>query len=266
MRIGWYSHHITNDLKTPVRASVGQEHLFTGRFAGGAEMSDWEYKQHCPTGWDIETVTPATFDNYDLAEFDTILVTGTDLFTDQQLFKLSEWQPMVFVHHKQEPRESLAALIAGSRLFVTHTPRHMMIELMWANPKRTAQVLSAFDTTNIQPGEKEPFAFWAARNHPLKGKLQAEIWAAKKGIDLVSYTDVERDAVLETMSHAEWFVHLPIAFESECRAVMEAVLSGCKLAVNDNVGITSVTDWDDPEHLRNMIEKAGETFWKLVQM
>jgi hypothetical protein len=60
-------------------------------------------------------------------------------------------------------------------------------------------------------------------------------------------------------------VHLPLAFESECRAVMEAVLSGCKIQTNDNVGITSVQDWNDPDALREMIDKAGETFWRLVQ-
>jgi hypothetical protein len=67
------------------------------------------------------------------------------------------------------------------------------------------------------------------------------------------------------MSFTEYFVHLPLAFESECRAVMEAVLSGCKIVTNDNVGITSVTDWEDPDALKNMIDKAGQTFWRLVQ-
>jgi hypothetical protein len=66
------------------------------------------------------------------------------------------------------------------------------------------------------------------------------------------------------MSYAEYFIHVPLAFESECRAVMEAVLSGCKVITNANVGITSVQDWDEPDALRNMIEKAGETFWRLV--
>jgi hypothetical protein len=46
---------------------------------------------------------------------------------------------------------------------------------------------------------------------------------------------------------------------------MEAVLAGCKIHVNDFVGISSVEDWDQPEVLKNMIDKAGETFWRLVQ-
>jgi hypothetical protein len=67
------------------------------------------------------------------------------------------------------------------------------------------------------------------------------------------------------MARSEWFVHLPLAFESECRAVMEAVLSGCSIHTNENVGITSVDDWHDADALRHMIDKAGDTFWKLVQ-
>jgi hypothetical protein len=40
---------------------------------------------------------------------------------------------------------------------------------------------------------------------------------------------------------------------------------GSKVVTNENVGITSVQDWEDPEALRSMIDKAGETFWRLVQ-
>jgi hypothetical protein len=67
------------------------------------------------------------------------------------------------------------------------------------------------------------------------------------------------------MARSEWFVHLPLAFESECRAVMEAVLSGCKIHTNDNVGITSLDNWNNPEVLGQMIDNAGKLFWELVQ-
>jgi hypothetical protein len=43
------------------------------------------------------------------------------------------------------------------------------------------------------------------------------------------------------------------------------VLSGCRIHTNENVGITSVEDWQDADHLRHMIDNAGDTFWRLVQ-
>jgi len=188
------------------------------------------------------------------------------VFTDKQLNRLSEFEPFVFVHHLQTPRAGLNALISGSRLFVTHTPAHMRRELSWAKPRKTAQVLSYFDTSKCYDHmDKQPFAIWAAREHPLKGKLKAEIWAAQAGYEFKALSNVSRDEVLDAMARSEWFVHLPLAFESECRAVMEAVLSGCRIHTNENVGITSIEDWQDADHLRHMIDKAGDTFWRLVQ-
>lgn len=259
MKIGWYSHHITHDEKTAENRSTG---LFSGRFAGGAEMSDWEYKKHAPDNVQIETISVQNWQNPQ--NFDLVVVTGTESFSGQQLLDLSATNPFVFVHHLQTPRPELKELIDKSRLFVTHTPAHMARELRWTNPKNTAQVLSAFDTSEIQSADKDEFALWAARNHPLKGELNAFNLALKLEIPFIAMSDKPRADVLQAMSYAEYFIHVPLAFESECRAVMEAVLSGCKIITNENVGITSVQDWDDPDALRNMIDKAGDTFWRLV--
>jgi hypothetical protein len=266
VKIGWYTHHVENTPKVADNGSVGQDGLFTGRFAGGAEMSDYEYRLQAPLDYEIQIVTTYTFDVYELEKFDSVIVTGTDAFTDIQLYELSKHDPFVFVHHLQTPRAGLNSLIAGSRLFVTHTPAHMRRELSWAKPRKTAQVLSYFDTSKCYDHlEKQPWALWAARSHPLKGRLKAELWAAQAGYEFKALTDVPREQVLDAMARCEWFVHLPLAFESECRAVMEAVLSGCRIHTNENVGITSVEDWQDADHLRHMIDKAGDTFWRLVQ-
>ena len=260
MRVGWYTHHVK---KTPEIGSESLKGLFTGEFVGGAEMSDEEYKKFAPSDYVIQTVTPETW--VEPKTFDTVVVTGTEGFNDSQLLDLSGNEPFVFVHHLQTPRSSLKELIEKSRLFVTHTPAHMFKELSWVKPKKTAQVLSAFDTSEIKiSNDKEQLALWAARNHPLKGEMQAFNWALKMEIPFLPLTNKPRSEVLQAMSYAEYFVHLPLAFESECRAVMEAVLSGCKVVTNQNVGITSVKDWDEPEALKNMVDKAGETFWRLV--
>lgn len=268
MRIGWYTHHIANEVKPSQIGSVGQERasggLFTGKFAGGAEMSDHEYRECAPDDFEIWICDADNWIEPD--QFDSVIVTGTESFSNERLLRLSEFDPFVFVHHLQTPRESLKSLIDNARMFVTHTPAHLLRELTWTNPKRTGQVLSYFDTSKIKPHpDKEHAALWAARNHPLKGEMAALNWAMKMEIPFLRMSDKPREDVLKIMSFTEYFVHLPLAFESECRAVMEAVLSGCKIVTNDNVGITSVTDWEDPDALKNMIDKAGQTFWRLVQ-
>jgi len=105
---------------------------------------------------------------------------------------------------------------------------------------------------------------WAARNHPLKGLNQARVWAHGAGFPLVILHDHSRADVLEFMSRAEAFVHLPLCFESEGRAVMEAVLSGCRVQTNQNVGITSLDRWHDKGYLRAMVDQAGAKFWEYV--
>lgn len=259
MKIGWYSHHIERGEKM---SNFNAEGLFEGRFAGGAEMSDFEYKQCAPKEFEIVTVSPENWIEPD--DFDSVIVTGTEGFNDGQLIVLSLTEPFVFVHHLQTPRASTKQLIDNARMFVTHTPAHMLRELTWTKPKRTGQVLSHFDTSEIQIADKENLALWAGRNHPLKGEMAAWTWAAKMQVPFIPMSDKPRADVLKAMSYAEYFVHLPLAFESECRAVMEAVLSGCKIITNQNVGITSVQEWENPEVLKNMIDKAGDIFWRLV--
>lgn len=264
MKIGWYTHHIENTTKTPENALNG---LFSGRFAGGAEMSDYEYRKQVPDGLEIVVVTPQTYNRDQLFEFDSVVVTGTEGFSNSQLIELSTCDPFVFVHHLQTPRESLRQLINGSRMFVTHTPAHMRRELLWTKPKVTAQVLSYFDTSEIEfSQDKFTQAVWAGRDHPLKGLLSAKFWAAQNKLPLIVHKDSPREDVLRDLTNSKWFVHLPLAFESECRTAMEAVLAGCKLHLNDFVGISSVEGWDEPGVLKNMIDKAGETFWRLVQL
>lgn len=265
MLIGWYTHHITNSENVAVRGCVLQEKAFDNEFIGGAEMSDWEYRQQAPKDVQIQLVTAYNFDDFDPNSFDRIIVTGTETFSDKQLLQLADFEPIVFVHHLQTPRQSLKMLIDSSSLFITHTPAHMLKELAWTQPRNTAQVLSYFDTSNIRPKPKTKHqGVWAARSHPLKGLLGSQMWAEQRGIALKCFSDSPRQRVLDALASAEWFVHLPLAFESECRTVMEAVLSGCKVHTNNLVGITSVDDWHEPDVLRKMIDSAGSTFWKLV--
>jgi len=125
-------------------------------------------------------------------------------------------------------------------------------------------VLSHFDTSQCHNREKREFALWAARLHPLKGLNQAKFWAASAGFDLAIAYRSSREEVLNLMSFAEVFVHLPLNFESEGRAVMEAVISGCRIVTNKNVGLISVDGWDDPSRLKDMVDEAGTKFWEMV--
>jgi hypothetical protein len=256
-RIAWVTHHL------PVAASTGATFHLPGAMVGGAEMTDQAWRDAAPADVTIEIVPPGDWVELE-RRYDRIVVTGTDLLTGRQMMWLSRQDPVVFVHHAQALDPARKALIDKAALFMVHTPAHLDHELTWTTPKRTAYVLSPLEADQIAPAAKEPFALWAQRLHPLKGPLAARQWAAESGIPLVMLSDRPRAEVLEVMSRAEWFVHLPRELESESRATMEAVLSGCRVHANANVGITSVDGWDDPARLRDMLDGAADEFWRLV--
>jgi len=254
-RVGWVTHHL------PVPDTGGGKWL-PGHFRGGAELSDAAYRSQAPEWVGIDLIPP---DEWERAlGCDRIVVTGTDLLSDEAMFTLADKSPMVFVHHEQTESAARMYLLENADPFVVHTPAHLQRELLWVEPKRTELVLSYFDTNECYEARKEPFALWAARNHPQKGLMQARVWAHAAGFPLVIMSQSARDEVLEFMSRAQAFVHLPLTFESECRSVMEAVLSGCVVQTNRNVGLTSIEGWQDKRKLRDMIDTAGQQFWDCV--
>lgn len=255
INVGWITHHL------PVDDTGGGKWL-PGRFRGGAEMSDWEYQQAAPPGVKIHRLAP---DEWEYAlDCDRIVITGTDELEPAAMIELAQHHPMVFLHHEQTQTGPRQILLNAAEPLVVHTPAHLALELAWTEPNFTGLVLSHFDTSECYEVKKQPFALWAARNHPLKGLNQARIWAHSAGFPLVALHDKPRSDVLEFMSRAEAFVHLPLAFESEGRAVMEAVLSGCRVQTNFNVGLTSIDRWDDKKYLRELIDYSGEQFWDFV--
>lgn len=254
-RIAWLTHHLPVD-------DTGGGVWLPGRFRGGAEMSDWEYQQAAPEGVTIDVFGPDQWEQ--CLAFDRIVITGTDQLSDVAMIELAHRNPMVFLHHEQTESGSRQVLLNAADPLVVHTPAHLALELLWVEPKSAGLVLSHFDTSECFEVKKQPFALWAARNHPLKGLNQARVWAHGAGFPLVIMHDKPRADVLEFMSRAEAFVHLPLCFESEGRAVMEAVLSGCRVQTNQNVGVTSIDGWHDKHRLRDMIDGAGEQFWGYV--
>lgn len=253
VRVGVVSTH------QPVDEDQGDLWL-PGAYRGGAELSDAEYLAAAPDGVEWAYTTPG-----EAAAFDRVLVTSIDLLTPDECDTLARLDPVVFLHHAVAPADHRVRLLNAARVLMVHTPAHRDRTLAWASPRRVELVLSAMDTSIIGcASEREPFALAASRNHPLKGLKNARVWAASHGYRIVVMTREPRDVVLDAMSRAEVFVHLPLAFESECRSVIEAVLSGCRVATNANVGVTSVPGWDDPSVLRPLVDAAAATYWGIV--
>lgn len=256
MRVAWVTHHVPRPDDAPAEPG-----LFSGRFAGGAEMSDAEYVAAAPAGVDVVVVPASEWEA--AADADLVVITGFEGLSDEACAVLAAREPAVLIHHAQDRRRGVHDVLTGSRVLVVHTPAHEALERSWVSPRRVEHVLSPINTDDCRVGEKQAYAVWAQRWHPLKGPLAAKFWAAKQGVELRMLTDRPRPEVLEAMSTARWWVHLPMRFESESRATIEAVLSGCEPVVNDYVGLTSVDGWQDPGRLAELVTGAGARLWEV---
>lgn len=254
-RIAWVTHHVPVD-------DTGGGQWIPGRFRGGAELSDWEYRQAAPPSVHIDIFSAIEWEW--AMDYDRVVITGTDELTDTAMRTLATTKPMVFLHHQQTRTPARKALLDSALPLVCHSPAHLERETSWCEPSKTRLVLSALDTNLIHESPKEHFALWAARNHPEKGLGHARIWAHAAGIPLVVMHDQPRERVLETMARAETFVHLPTTFHPEERTVVEAVLSGCRVHTNSNAGITSFERWNDGAWLKAEVDAAGRRFWDTV--
>ena len=243
--IAWVSHHLPDK---------------DGKLVGGAEMTDVALLTDAPTEYTI--IKPEDWKQ--ALDFDKIVITGTDLLSPYAMTQLARRKPVVAVHHLQTRTEERAELLSSASTLICRTPRHLELELEWTTPKASTWVTAPLDITEITQKPKEYFALWAARMHPQKGPVEAQVWAQQQGIPLIMMTDKPRAEVLETMSRAGHFVFLPNSFDAEPRAVIEAVLSGCQVHTNELAGITSVPNWRNPETLIKLVSNSKQLFWDTV--
>jgi hypothetical protein len=253
MRLGVITTH------HPVSTDQGEAWL-PGAYRGGAEMSDAEYLAAAPEGVEWCYTTPE-----DAAAFDLILITSIDHLQPAECEYLAALEPVVFLHHDVAGLPHRRTLLEAARCVMLHTPAHEKRTTAWCEPQHVELVLSAIEVPELPTLEvREWVALAACRNHPLKGIKNARVWAARNRMPLEVMTNAPRGEVLDRMREVETFVHLPLAFESEGRAVMEAVLSGCQVVTNDLVGITSVPEWDVADVLRARIAAAPGAYWGAV--
>jgi hypothetical protein len=244
--IAWISHHLPEN--------------FGGKLVGGAEMTDATLLADAPV--EVQTFMPQDWKQ--ALDYDEIVITGTDLLTEFAMSQLAKKNPVVAVHHQQTQNEHRAELFNKAKVLICRSPRHLELELSWTTPKASTWVTAPLDISEITQKPKEDFALWAARLHHQKGPEEAKAWANREGIPLVMMHDKPRSEVLETMSRAKHFVFLPNGFDAEPRSVIEAVLSGCEVITNELAGITSVSNWRDPQVLTNLVTNAKERFWNIA--
>ena len=244
MRVAWVTHHLPGDRGNPS--------LLSGQFAGGAEMLDWDMVAAAPEGVEVTWIEPEEWER--AAEFDRTVVTGTDLLSQAAMLGLAKLNPVVWVHHEQQRTMPRQVLFKAAEPFVCMSDLHAEVEASWSGVQ--PEVCNGWiDLSDIKSGPKRPWALWAARNHPQKGRLAANMWASANHVKLLQLTDVPRSTVLKAMAEARWFVFLPQRLDACPRTLIEAEAAGCEIVTNHNAGRRQ------PGPLDEVMAAQRERFW-----
>lgn len=257
MRVAWVTHQFPS-----VEGADNGENLLPGKFPGGAERSNHNRIQGRPEGVDVTLIHSR--DYRQAFEYDRIIVGATDLLTEDALAELAQHKPSVAPTHPQPFTAGNKLLYEAANIVIGFTPAHLAASVHDYTLQRSGWVLTPVELSKITVAEKEEFALHAGRRDWWKGADFAVEWAAQNNIPLQIMQKESHETVLEAMSRARYFVHLPKILDAEPSAVIEAVLSGCEIVYNDNVGLTSVPNWHDPNSLRTRIETASADFWELA--
>jgi hypothetical protein len=249
-RIAWVTHHL-------IKEEERSDALLPGLYAGGAELNDAVMRSHQPAGYDVDVIGP---DDWAQAmDYERVVITGTDRLSEEAMVQLATKSPLVWIQHAQQPAAARKHLFEKAAPFITMSRLHQAHEARWSRVSDEFVHSPVWDVNEVQPAAKEPFALFAARNHPAKGKINARIKADQLGIPLVELSNVDRSIVLEHMTRAQWFIHLPKEFDACPRTVIEATLAGCEVITNAN--LVGRLEPGDP---REILTQQPPKFWSLV--
>ncbi|MEA1940016.1 MAG: hypothetical protein U9N03_05065 [Candidatus Caldatribacteriota bacterium] len=110
--------------------------------------------------------------------------------------------------------------------------------------------------TFVDSHPDKEFVFYTSEN-----KLVKQMFANNERVKLNK--PVKNGYLPRSYNGAEYLVHLPDTFWAGERIVFEAVLCGCKVIMNENVGHASWDwDWEDEKFLRKELKQAPIKFWE----
>jgi hypothetical protein len=251
MKVAWVTHHIP-------RVEERHEALLPGKYAGGAERNTDYMVTAAPPGVEVTYIEPEAAESAVDGRFDRVVVGGTDKLSEASMNFLAAHRPVVWVQHAQHHTPAKAELFRQASRFLTMSRAHKGWEAEWTG-RADAYIHSPVPPGQVTPGVKEPFALFAGRKHPAKGKLNARIWAQRQGVELVELENAPHEVVLEHMARAKYFVHLPKERDACPLVVIEATLAGCEIVTNSLVGRL------EPGDPAAVLAQQPERFWRIVE-
>ena len=237
----------------------------------------------------VRMITP--YHDEALGQCDAYIINQCRFFRLDQLARLAS-ETYVWLFHDAMAMYAhqailLRPLIQRATACVFKSPFHReQVVKRWpsaACPPGRVVYADVIPVDQFHDGPKTRDAIWLGNYVAPKGVLEAIDWAEenRRHLDMFGFGDpfqfgrsspyvrmypvLPYSEVPSVLRQYRTFVFLPTGPEAAARVVPEAVLSGCELVVNDNVGVTSFDWWtEDPDLLRKRLQDRSGEFWQAL--
>ena len=256
-------------------------------YNGGAERTDYVIREAGKKlGLEIDwnnDLPPKT------SEYDLVVVSNIHLWPDikaQQLL-LELFNPLVFFSHDPIIHSWYPTAISQAFVSVFMSPAHRDFytkKFYIKNSIVQPHGISEEDLNRWTPKapKKDYYLYigdlneykgvqnvykWAESNPTKEVKLWGRNWAKFPFLlnNFKWYGFLDEDKLARTLAEAKYFIHLPELIDPCPRMVTFALLSGCTIIGNENIGLATYDwPWKDPERLKAILRKEPTEFWYRV--
>ena len=239
---------------------------------GGAELSNIAVvKRGVEIGFDVVGVTPDNFKPDILKGADIIILNNLFEFKDDQfrniLWELFEHRKP-FIKYDHDLRElkrlnKTRPLFERSMLNIFISPLHKKLyekEFIYGDALPLAIDVSAFN--NAKQGNRVDQTIIPAYH---KGRANHDAYIAghrkEKFVKFDQEKKTTHEEIIKLMQGSTKVLHLPCVPWAGDRVYFEALLSGCEIVANDNVGHKS---WPPCTALAGWLDASLSTFWEMA--
>ena len=269
------------------------------KFPGGAELSNEAFIEACP--WDLVKIKTGEVQPELLKKFDVHIIGNTKNINKTIIKMLNSLGRHVLIEHdnricrydgdfsraRKEPvhyyiHRCICPHLKFQRLYksglgtIFHTRRQLVayqknpffyaknIEILGCAAMNRSFFERVEKFRSVSKKKSGTAVFYSP--HSNKGYEQSKNYCLERGIKPIEISDITPDEVLDVFERSEQFVYLPQGIEWAGRMPIEARFLGCKVIVNNNVGVAGEPWWkqDDSESYE-FVKDTPDRFWRIVK-
>jgi len=254
-------------------------------YNGGAERTDYVIRDAGKKlGLEIDWIS--TFPK-DTEKYDLVVISNIHMWKDEvaEQLLLETYTPILFFSHDPLIHRWYPTAIKQAFCSVFMSPAHCKFyRKKFFIKNYIVQPHGIIDLDRWYGEEKrEDYCLYVGDLNTYKGAQNVYKWAEENpdrevrvwGRHMVKfpftidnfkyYGWMDEEELPKKLATASYFIHLPEYIDPCPRMIMFALLSGCEIIGNDNIGTSSYDwPWENLDRIKDILRKAPEEFWRKV--